>query len=634
MNSVLIFSNISLIFLIFIASSLPFYFSKKNKISIIDIGIGFLILITIAYLLYWTNFNKDLCAIFSMLFLATFTILSIKKSKNFLFSIDSAKFIFTYFFLLIFYSIGNTFRYKQYVNPDPMGYAAVTASLNEHGSFPNVFKNWALQTGQSFNFSFDWNAPLPLVPSAWGLPNEAVKYAADVIYFQRTGINSFISLFGHKFDTYAFYPYIWNSIGVFAVTLIIILVFNVNSHLLNSIANKSHTGSSKLKTKYLFLFTTKNSLYIFILFIFLSSIGIQVFLMEGFIPHLVSFMIIVLFGSVLLDVKSEFDNKFKIYAVVLLFVSIHIVYLQMLLVLYAILGFYLFYYLLKNWKNIKIISYIKTAFIAIPIAFMEYKLPGVNYLLKQIGESSGHGSVHLGTFNLNDVFGLFSKKIVLGTPTPGQNSVLYTDAKIQISTQQWGYLPISNSLLTVVFIYLLFLALCLYSLYKFKSNWKLLSLISTAIFLIITNLYYIISHTYFATSSRYISDYVWLRLNMVLVIILYIFIPAIIFYVIKKFNSLVVNSVLVISLLIGCFNAVVSVKSYSDFNNDFTISKKCPDFLSEDMIKKIAIAKDNSTMYNTPLSLFLCDSKVKSLSDPYATKQKLSKGTSVYVFTY
>ena len=174
----------------------------------------------------------------------------------------------------------------------------------------------------------------------------------------------------------------------------------------------------------------------------------------------------------------------------------------------------------------------------------------------------------------------------------------------------------------------------MYSLYQFKSNWKLFSVILTSIFLIITNFYYILTHTYFATTSIFISDYVWLRLSMVLIIMLYCFIPAIFFYIIKKFNSFVLSSLLIISLLIGCFNSIIFIRSYSNFNKEFTISKKCPDFISENSIKKIVITKDNSTFYNTPLTLFLCNSKVKSLSDPYPTKQKVSKGTAVYVFTY
>jgi hypothetical protein len=491
-------------------------------------------------------------------------------------SSDLAIISFIFPVLLIYYSIANSFRYKSYINPDPFGHAAVVAGLKEYGSFSQIIKNWEIETGQDFNFYFDWNVPTENLESPWNVSNESIKYAADSIYFQRTGLSAFMSRFDFGASSYEIFAIAWNSIGILILSIIVVLLYKINKSLFKSplkpenlnykVKNNSHriSWSSVAILAILFIFIT-------------NSLGFNTFLLEGFVPHLMSFMLLLLAIAIFGASPVKNSSKFNITVFFLIYAGMYLVYLQMIPILLFVFGTLVILRFITEKRRPHLRQIFKGTFALVPLLTIQLNLPGVKYLIGSVSGVSGHGSLHLGLPTTADLLGTLPAKVLLNKPVPNMNKVIFSNDSYSISTQQWGYVPIENSSIIIIAMLFLFLFLTGLSLYVFKASAISRLLGTVSILLIGYNLYYFISSTFFANESRILSDYIWLRLSMLSVLMVLCWLPALIVKIFSGVHqlSLKVVSFLLVTVLLcfGYFNSTNFLLSFSKNSQPFTDRK-------------------------------------------------------------
>lgn len=612
-------------------------FTSRKHVSMVDIGMGTVSLIVFSTIVSWLNVDRSLLWIVVVTALIVAAIIILIRLKPSLLSLELKMFGFFYSTFSFVFALANGFKYRAMVNPDPIGHAALVGGLHKYGSYSNILERWQKETGQPFNFEFDWNAPTKLLESPWNVPNDLIKYSADAIYFQRTGVSSFLSFFFSKGTPFEAFPIAWNSIGILAISLCASLLVKINLNMLHLSLGVDKIESPKGKIRRP-LPRPEPYIGLIIFILFACSIGLVVFVLEGFVPHLVSFMLILLTLVILSETQREHLKSNVVIMLLILVIGMYCVYLQMLPFLLAVI---LFYFAIQfrgsaGKLTLKVISF--ASLLLVSISLILYNLPGVKYLVSTVTGVSGHGAVHLGIPTLRDFIGLNPARLSIETPAPGKFATIFSTDTFNISTQHWGYGPISGSTIAVNLwaIFFLWLAFISYKLFSPSVLSKLV--LSSSIIAIAYTVYYYVMSTHLATEGRVFSDYVWLRINLLSTMLIYCWLPALIYFGIIKFfkrtKNLVIFFIPILIMSLGLKNSVGTLLDFSKVSQSFNVSKDCPDFGIASSIGRVLITSDNSSHHYAPMNLFLCDYDIVNLNDPYPSRHNLVSGDEVFAFTY
>jgi hypothetical protein len=619
--------------------SSPFKFKKDTfEFSNSDLFLGVLVLVSICSINAWAvDVRSEFVIFLAFLIFITIFFYNFKRLtyRGIHFTIGAKTTIAS---TLILTTVSTLIGYKSrlyYVNPDPYGYMGLTGALKKYGSIPAIFSEWSKYTGTDFKFELNWDIPVQLLKSPWLVPDMQIRYAADSLNIPRIGISSFIASVPDPFF----------SAGLANVLFLSIILFSCSA-LIGSLVEISLNKNTKQHSK-----ITKIQISLLIGSIFLIAPWIQVMIFEGFTAQIVAFTATVIAFDLIFSKKILVNGKLDMILLGKLFiiiVSTYFIYLQQLpILLFAI--FILVIYEFLNGKMKHKTSYFALVTSLIAVSLTSLFLPGTRYLLRQIGGTTGHGAVHLGTPGIFDLFGLninfFGKRIEEPIQTSTQIFSNTSNSGIGMFNDKIGYsqyLTSATGILLQGFIAatLIILILILLKLKKIENQ----LIIPTGIIVIMTlfySFYYIYKHVYQAFDNyinnkqvdAFFSDYVWLRTSGIILIFSYIFIALFI-------NILVNNSNIFskkIIILLTFFVFIFSFSNYTYTSKQY-ITHASPGIINDcKYFKNISnpiFVWDNTQPNQVGISLTLCSFPIFALTDPFPSTVPISNVPYNVVYLY
>jgi hypothetical protein len=617
---------------------------KKMVYSAVDMFLGVLILILLTSINAWfLNINNLSILAIELSLLSFIFVLKIVETRKILFTFGAKMTLIATFILTFILSKSKVTSQIYFVNPDPYGYMSLTGALKHYGNIPNVLSEWTKYTGTNFKFETNWDLPVRLLNSPWLVPDMQIRYAADALNIPRIGLSTLMASIPNTIFSAKF-------VGVFFIAFII---FSCAAFIgiLTDVIYKNQFDSEKYSLMYFKdLKLLSPAIYIFSLV--LIGTWLQVMFFEGFAAQITSFTataaLVGVFSKefIIKEGRINYEVISKIFVIIL---ATYFIYLQQLPIIFVLLTiFILFKLVYDKFKNL-IMSLIILGFFMI-FGIMSLFLPGTRYLLKQIGGSSGHGSVHLGSPNISDLAGMSFQKFAdrIGVPLQEQVSIFPNtlNSGASIPGMKIGYTHYSSSM-TSIFLQIFLIAFVIFLIFiTFKlnkiSNTLFYSISIMCMILLANSFVYVYTHVYIpfksflqnSPSESVFSDYVWLR-NSALLLLFTLILMACIFSILHEKNKFLISNLsLGISIIIFAF----SIYSFSSTASSYkklgspSISVDCKIL---ENIKNPIFIWDNNQVSQAALSVNLCNSKVFSLTDPFPAKIEIkNKAMNVIYLQY
>jgi hypothetical protein len=401
---------------------------------------------------------------------------------------DKVKFLAINLIVLTLYKFivfkNEKFSFRMHSNSDPYGVAHASAVLSKDLSFSQIINQYLNATGFT---EFIWSTPTPLLSSPYQIPDQQLRYSAEVILADgRTG---FPLLFSQLLKIFS-EPMIFYKLFMVLGVILSITLFYLTIDLLTTIARKSFSQSKILDgMSFGLLFVTQSWLILMFL--------------EGQIHQIWTLSIQIFLTTIFLRMIN-FDKRSKksYFAILpLTVVGVYITYPQILINIFILFAIILIVYILQYDKlksririSDKIIYLVTFLYTGLFIYF--------NSLLddpvaSKIKDNWGGGAIHIGINNFFDFI----------LPLPGNS----------LSISQPSYVVIDNGRI-IGFVSLLVAVIIQIISFKTSSSRSsglfVINLVALANGFIC--LLYLLSP--YIISSIILNDYFWFRLQVQFVI--------------------------------------------------------------------------------------------------------------------
>jgi len=619
-----------ILFICGVIFSTVFKFKHKKLIySAVDVFTGVLILILITSINAWFLDLNNLKILTIELTLLLFVfVFKIVESRKILFTFGAKMMLFATSIFCFSLSKSKITSQIYFVNPDPYGYMSLTGALKHYGNIPNVLSEWTKYTGSNFKFETNWDLPVRLLNSPWLVPDMQIRYAADALNIPRIGLSTLMASIPDMFYSAKF-------VGVFFIAFIVFSCASLVG-ILTDVIYKNQFDSDNYSLLY-FKDLKRLSPVIYIFALVLMGTWLQIMFFEGFAAQITSFTataaLVGVFSKefIMKEGRINYEVTLKIFVIIL---ATYFIYLQQLPIIFVMLSIFIFFKLVNDkFKNL-VMSLIILGML-MSLGIISLFLPGTRYLLKQIGGSSGHGSVHLGSPSISDLAGMNLQKFADRIGDPFQERVsIFADTLntgASIPGMKIGYNHYSSSMTSIFLQIILVSFVVFFFLVVFKlnklSNTLFYSISFMCMILLANSFVYIYTHVYspFKTflenkpSTAAFSDYVWLR-NSALLLLFILILTACIFNILVDKNKVLNNylslgfSIILFGLSIYSFNSTAN--NYKKFGSP-SISVDCK---SLENVQNPIYIWDNNQVSQAALSVNLCNSKIFSLTDPFPIK--------------
>ena len=486
--------------------------------------------LTISFILIWVAARLGLQNINSLTLRFTFLLIILYSIANL--NYMKLKFIFmnlislTLYKLVIFKNIDLSFRFHS--NSDPYGYANASAYLKNNLSFNSLINEYLKVTGFD---SFVWQSPTPLLTSPFAIPDQQMRYSAEVIL--AAGRSGFPLLFSQVLQLFSD-PIIFFKIFLILGIIISVMLFFLTLNLINSVIKINY---SKTKISNLIIF----------LGLYISQGWLILMVLEGQTPQIWTLCASIVFSTYIIRL---FFNRLEPtsmlwFPIFITLTSITIVYPQSLINVLIIITLLLVHEVIlflfqKRRLTIKFIfTYLALIFFTLFLIHASKIMNDV--VLSGISSNWGGGAIHIG---FNNFFELF---------LPGPNNSL--------NITEPNFSPILNNNLFVnlsLFIAILFQIIIFILSYKPNPANFFINIISVSNGIVC--LLYLYSSTF--NKSIILNDYVYFRFQIQFIIF---WIPAVFLnlYLIKtKYNLFSLKNIylyiLAVAITIASFTSISS----------------------------------------------------------------------------
>lgn len=552
--------------------------SSFKKTIILDsllIFRGLLIIFIFNSIIAWTiGFNSHI-SLLGMLSLLLIGIFRIAKNKITKVS-NSVKYqLIIIIYLTFLFVLANFTTHRYFINPDPYGYLSLAGGLSKYGSISEITNHWSQYSGIKFTSGMNWDIGSNRLKSLWDVPDLRLKYAADALNIPRIAISSLLAgLF--LVHSLKFILSFWLGLSIFAIGLLGGLLIQIIEEL-NS-KNGSIFDSQKVKHKISFTFSI--SIYLFVTLLLISNLIFKVMMLEGFAAQLISYSSIPAVILIFIKLYKQSINwkTFSLYFSIIV-VGTYFLYPQQTPYIFfvSIPISLLFYFKDRNLRETFLL--LSTSIV---VGLFTIFTPGTLYLLKQIKGSTGHGSVHLGSLSLTNLVSPVGLSNI-SEPVVKQGQIFSGTLSTQwsIGNPAIGYRLFDNSLnylfLQLILVLFFITAITFYNLKKSNFSISERLIFITALWFsnamwIIYLIYYLYSHVYILFSnaksgkqipSDVFSDYVWLRLLGLEVVLLMVYLSTLITplnFRRKNHKKTLISAFFVILVLVS------SITFYRDIN--------------------------------------------------------------------
>jgi hypothetical protein len=526
--------------------------------------------------------------------------------------------------------------HQYYVNPDPYGFSSIVGALRRFDSARDLLNEWRQLTGESYNFSKSWDLPTPLLDSPWLITDQTIRYSVDSI--SRLGIPAtFESVISEQSSPSTFFTF-WLALGIVSVSLFVFSLVSISSRSNYSFSeNSNKKGEShalsqislrKLNTYKILLACLFTSLVI-------NSLVIEIFLLEGLIAQLVSNVFIISLVDFFFSTEKE-KSRFaasKLVVISSIFLgSVTIVYVTYTPVVLAVLVALILSRGLV-WTFSSLLRKFCYLIVMMPILFLSTKLPLVGLHISQIGNASGHGSVHLGAPSLTQFSGLAPNELPKRIqPVQGVKiEQLFVDtlnSNAGLPGSALGFELFQNSLFTLasqlLLLTLIWLVFASYLIRKRVFTQSQLALWALTFPLILLQLWYLYSSVYLPFRNfldgevveTVYNDYVFLRLNGFLFPFSLISIALLLTVITQRkvFHSKKFLSFAAGILIFALFGFASASKAHNNQSIDSSIVKSCKELEAFDNPIFVWFPRFEQGVIT---SLTFCNKPVESFTDSF-----------------
>lgn len=642
-----------------IATALTFILSEEKN-NLLAIFFSFLTLVISSGLSQYLGINI-LISTFLVL-LPVFVMIIIKVKKNgklpnlhiLKLSRDSALFMIVAILLMFLFALPNNFQQKNFVNPDPFGYAAVTGSVERFGDFFSLLDQYDDFVGVPFEWDANWDNPqeFSLLDSPWHIPDATIKYGIGNGFYLHNGfsflIGDLISIRGiHEIETFLV---LWNFFTILSAAFIVLLIFSLGKTIYQNLRKNDQERNATRSSLLVDIFTL-----FALLILILNSRWMSVYLIEGFGNQLLSYAICI---GAILAVAKLFVGKGEnfaphIFIQIIAALAQFFVYAQQLVFqifsLVVIVGVAVLFKVKRSSQSplIKLRNLLAFSFSAFLTGFFLLQIPIVDTALRALTNSGGGGATHLGV--LSPLRSLGISQLDLGDIYKVRNEVqenLFVesfwpnsgpDGTGYILRGQGYELDLNSS--SVVFFQLFILILLIMLVFLFtrgRSNIFRWIIVFQTLPLLIIPLYYLFTRTgsYLKIApNNSFNDYIWMRILAYNAVIIWAFIAAGFYYFLdsqlhrkksaSRFGLRLDKRIFVLPLVISVIFSI-AIKENLRLVDDVTfysetseVSKDCEPYFPKGEI--VFVASD--TVF-PELIASVCGSDLRLLSDSFSVIHK------------
>lgn len=626
----------------------------QKTIDASQILVGLLLLTSFISILAFVGLIQNLfiIALVCIIFLVSLGFEIIQSGKGFLklFSYGAKLTYYLSTAVSLFLFVIGYRKFATFINPDPYGYMALSGGLSKYGSINAIMDKWSEYTGQTYVQGLSWDEPTKLLPNAWLVPDMVVRYAVDELASQRIGLSSLLTPFMQIFDPINTFLMSWLAlaiifIAIMAGTLLDIVKLEEIKYIEVTESSKSKNPRSRPKSinsvdsapviprsSNLFLYLTISAMAI-------SPVWILVFLFEGLSSQLCASAAVVAAFTIAIQIQRQKfrQNYFNFILMFIIVVGTYFVYVQQLpIVIFA--GISPFLLQILRLQKFKIWQRFTFFFVLTISAFAALRFTSLRIYLDLIVGSSGHGSIHLGSFNpvRHQLSGLdmFWNSINILPSTQGILFNNFLNSGFGMPSTQSGYSLANSSFLELVLsLFGVFLVISAYLLYHRVKKY---SATLNAIYLVFALwtallLYYLFSHVYFvfrsvienprnqtSDTASLFTDYVWLRLIAVYSSFLLITLAVILGR--HKVDFQLRKGAFFVGVALFAFSSFTFIKvsnAYQESSTPGSVASSCSELARfQDPI----YAHEPDKWSPAILALTLCGDKLSSFSDPFPSK--------------